>query len=279
MPSYQSEDYQPRDQRIRQGRLFDEKRHMQKNHYYTPLPPITFSFLLRKLLQGLRKIWVAIYYRFDRHVSSLLGRLRLPWYRIGLIALAAFILTQKDLQFSLNMRAPLTGATHGDQQGRAVRTHTSEEMGLAQPLALKNNSALSFKAASLNDLDEDRAKAYIKRFSKVAVAEMEKFGIPASINMAQAIVESWAGSHPAVRQNNNHFGAPLSDQLFESAWENWRAHSQLLRNAYPALLQTGNSYKKWARALQKARYNKDRSYDDKLIDVIEKYQLYLLDEY
>ena len=107
---------------------------------------------------------------------------------------------------------------------------------------------------------------------------MEKYGIPASVKLAQGIIESWAGEHPAARQNNNHFGSPLRGEEFESAWESWRVHSHLLQSEYASLFKSGDSYKQWAKALKRSDYTDDRQYDKKLISVIEKYQLYLLDD-
>jgi flagellum-specific peptidoglycan hydrolase FlgJ len=107
---------------------------------------------------------------------------------------------------------------------------------------------------------------------------MRKFGIPASIKMAQAILESKAGESAGVKQYNNHFGSPLSQTEYVSAWENWRAHSLFLKNEYSALFDDAYGYKQWAKGLQKLKYSSDRNYADKLIEVIEKYELTLLDE-
>lgn len=124
----------------------------------------------------------------------------------------------------------------------------------------------------------EEVKAYVKRFTKVARTEMEKFGIPASINLAQAILESAAGKSPMARETNNHFGKPLADKNYGNAWENWRAHSLFLRAEYQSLFEAEGSYKTWAKGLKKLKYSKDKSYDKKLIQIVEKYQLYLLDE-
>jgi flagellum-specific peptidoglycan hydrolase FlgJ len=70
----------------------------------------------------------------------------------------------------------------------------------------------------------------------------------------------------------------MSDQSYGSAWENWRAHSIFLQAEYPSLFENGGSYKIWAKGLKKLRYSKDKNYDKKLIQIVEKYQLYLLDE-
>ncbi len=140
---------------------------------------------------------------------------------------------------------------------------------------------------------------YIRRFSNVAVAEMNKFGIPASITLAQALLESDAGGSQLAQKNDNHFGikcfernckkghcANFSDDThkdffrkYNNAWESFRAHSHLLKSKryqHLHLLGTKN-YKKWAHGLQKAGYATDQKYADKLINIIEKMELYRYD--
>ena len=68
-------------------------------------------------------------------------------------------------------------------------------------------------------------------------------------------------------------------RVFESPWESWRAHSKLLCNPrYAKLPLYGKDYKKWAHGLKKAGYATDPSYAIKLINVIEKYNLTMLDQ-
>ena len=141
---------------------------------------------------------------------------------------------------------------------------------------------------------------YIMRFDEVAQSEMKKFGIPASIKMAQGLIESRAGTSKLATKNNNHFGMKCFStncrkghctnhtddshkdffRNFPNAWTSWRTHSKLLVSSirYKPLLKHGNDYKKWAEGLQKAGYATDKRYADKLIATIEKYELYFLDQ-
>lgn len=171
------------------------------------------------------------------------------------------------------MKAPAAGAKSQNAQVTPMRTNV-QELGIGNALSM---GSASTAAASASDLDEQRVKIYINRFSKVAQAEMQKYGVPASVKMAQAIVESWAGQQSATLSTNNHFGAPLSNRTYDSAWENWRAHTLYMRDQHATLLKEGANYKKWAKGLKEAGYNSDRKYDQKLIEMIEKYQLYQLD--
>ncbi len=245
---------------------------------YVTIYDVTLGWILRKLWLGLRKLFVATKYQLHKSTAGFFLGWRLSWFKIGLAGIAVFIILKKDVQFSINMKAPAaTLKTPAEQVPKPTRaSHQTQELSLSDAVsAWAGNSP---KAASIEELNEQQVKGYIHRFTKVAQAEMQKFGIPASIKMAQGIVESGAGASDNARQTNNHFGVPLSGTSYDSAWENWRAHSLLLRGQYPQLFELSNSYKKWAKALKELGYNSDQHYDQKLMDVIEKYQLYLLDE-
>lgn len=257
-----------------QQELYSRNYHIKEGQEQYTIADIEWSLLFKKLFFSFKKIYVAIKYQFYRLTAGIFDGLSLPWFKIGLAALAIFILTKKDINFSVNMKAPLSGITDGQDENAS----NVNEFSLAQPISLKNNGKKASSLPAVDDLDEAKVKAYIKRFTKVATAEMDKFGIPASIKMAQGILESMAGEHPAAVQNNNHFGMPLSGQTYDSAWESWRIHSVLIREQYNQLYEAGYSYRKWAKGLKKASYNADKNYDDKLVEVIERYQLYLLDE-
>ena len=148
------------------------------------------------------------------------------------------------------------------------------------------------------DLHQHRL-AYIQRFTAVAQGESRKFHIPASITLAQGLLESNAGQSPLATKNNNHFGikcfskhckkghcANFNDdshkdffRIYPNAWESFRAHSQLLQsNRYRHLQQIPlTDYKAWARGLQQTGYATDPQYANKLIALIERYQLHQLD--
>ena len=136
--------------------------------------------------------------------------------------------------------------------------------------------------------------AYIDRFAPTAKNNMTKNGIPASITLAQGILESGAGTGDLSVQANNHFGIKChkewtgesvkhdDDSLqecfrkYEHAEESYRDHSLFLttRKHYaPLFLLPKNDYKAWAKGLKAAGYATDVKYPDKLITLIEKYQL------
>lgn len=259
----------PKTKERRQNGLFQKRNDIQHGSDYRPAPHFQLTILLDRLLLGLSKIWTALKYHFHRLTAGAFTEMRMPWLKLGIAALAVFILTQKDVQFSINMKAPGASIADDDSNNGQV-----DQLNLAQPVNLKKAET---PAISLSQLDDKAVQDYVQRFQNVAEVEMSKFGIPASVKMGQGILESHAGHHPAVKQSNNHFGAPLSGQTYESAWENWRAHSVLLKEEFPKLFESGSSYKKWANGLQDIGYSNDKKYAKKLVDVIERYQLYLFD--
>ncbi len=252
----------------------DAQRTISQGNSLGQAPEINFGIILRYLLLGLYRVLIALKFHFLRFAGVGKGKKSLPWIKIGLALLAVYILAKKEVQFSVNMRAPLAGV-FGERSAGPDNAGVSDQLGVVQGVQYREPAA---RTRSVADLDETDVKTYIERFDEVAEAEMIKFGIPASINLALGIIESQAGrSEPAVARNN-HFSLRLPDRPYESAWENWRDHSIMLKNRFPDLFEVGANYKKWAAGLARSGYAKERNLDRKLTDIIEKYQLYLLDD-
>lgn len=136
--------------------------------------------------------------------------------------------------------------------------------------------------------------AYIEKYKGVAKDNMTRTGIPASITLGQAILESGAGTGPLSVQANNHFGIKCHDEWtgpsikytddeenecfrkYEDPSESFKDHSYFLtsRPRYAELFDfQKDDYKSWAYGLKAAGYATDSKYPDKLIGLIEKYQL------
>ena len=155
---------------------------------------------------------------------------------------------------------------------------------------------------------QDR-EAYIERFKNIAIREMERTGVPASIKLAQGLLESGAGSSYLARKANNHFGMKCGSswkgrkayrkdddydengvlkkscfRAYKSADESYIAHSEFLRDPrkehrYGFLFRYDvTDYKRWARGLKKSGYATSGTYDKKLINIIESYQLNRFDK-
>ncbi|HHM20411.1 MAG TPA: hypothetical protein ENJ20_00180 [Bacteroidetes bacterium] len=144
----------------------------------------------------------------------------------------------------------------------------------------------------------NNCRAYVRRFAKLAMVEMEKYGIPASITLAQGLLESDAGDSRLATESNNHFGIKCRSKcrgctcrnyaddttydmfrVFGSAWESYREHSLLLQiPRYRHLKKLGTkNYKAWATGLKKAGYATDPDYARKLIRIIEVLDLHQFD--
>lgn len=150
----------------------------------------------------------------------------------------------------------------------------------------------------------DAVQAYINTYEEIAIEEMKRTGIPASIKLAQAINESGFGKSYLARSGNNHFGikcgkdwtgATISKKddryvkgrlkkscfrKYENATESFKAHSDFLvnRSRYASLFKLSpTDYKGWAKGLQKAGYATSKTYARKLIDLIERYDLHQYD--
>jgi LysM repeat protein len=134
---------------------------------------------------------------------------------------------------------------------------------------------------------------YVSTYSAVAIRQMRRYKIPASITLAQGLLESGAGQQTLARQGNNHFGIKCAggwsggrmykdDDLknecfrtYRSAEDSYEDHSKfLLRDRYASLFQLSiTDYKGWANGLKRCGYATDPSYASKLIRIIESYDL------
>lgn len=142
------------------------------------------------------------------------------------------------------------------------------------------------------------AEDYIQRFKDIAIDEMNKFGIPASITLAQGLLESGNGNGSLAREANNHFGIKCGSEwtgktilkdddqkddcfrVYNNPEESFRDHSQfLLRKRYASLFELDkNDYKGWALGLKQAGYATNPRYADLLISIIERHDLTLFDK-
>jgi flagellum-specific peptidoglycan hydrolase FlgJ len=139
---------------------------------------------------------------------------------------------------------------------------------------------------------------YIAQFKEIAMRNMKEHGVPASITLAQGILESGAGTGLLCRVANNHFGIKCHKEWtgeyvrhdddaaqecfrkYDEPSQSYRDHSLFLtsRPWYAPLFKLEKSdYKGWARGLKKSGYATDPKYPEKLIGIIERYQLHQFD--
>lgn len=164
-------------------------------------------------------------------------------------------------------------------------------------------------ALNASEVANSRMVSYIEQYKYIAIEEMLRTKIPASIKLAQAILESQAGSSTLAVKANNHFGIKCGDRwsgksyylkdddydkqgnhirscfrVYQDATESFKAHSSFITgegrttNRYASLFSLGSEdYKGWAHGLQKAGYATHPMYSRRLISLIEDYRLYSYD--
>ncbi len=146
---------------------------------------------------------------------------------------------------------------------------------------------------------QNKTEVYINNFKDVAIAEMNQFGIPASVTLAQGILESGNGESRLATEGKNHFGIKCHDnwngetiiedddekgecfRKYSKVADSYRDHSLFLteRERYSSLFDLSpTNYKAWAKGLKKAGYATNPKYPSLLIDLIEKYDLSRFDK-
>ncbi len=158
----------------------------------------------------------------------------------------------------------------------------------------KNTGSVATKPLAVNGTVND----YIANYKEVAMSNMKNYGIPASIILAQGILESGAGRGSLAMTANNHFGikchndwtgeSVLKDddaaqecfRKYNDPAESFKDHATFLtgRNRYASLFELPkDDYEAWAKGLRLAGYATDPNYPEKLISYIERYELYQYD--
>lgn len=262
--------------------------------------------------------------------------LNINGWRIAMIVLIGLIVLRKDISLQFNLKSPMQNEqvvpTATNTKGQAELMKQTVPMNdvdtPTQPtksVSPKGNPTKETKApsnaspisglglvlnpdyAKRNNLDPKVVKQkkmtvneYVKRFAPVAVAEMKKYNIPASVTLAQGLLESNVGQSRLATENNNHFGIKCFSKnckaghctnhnddshkdffrKYSTVWESYRAHSLFLqRKRYRHLLKLPSTdYKSWAKGLSKAGYATDKRYPEKIIGIIENLKLYRFDK-
>jgi LysM repeat protein len=144
----------------------------------------------------------------------------------------------------------------------------------------------------------ERYQQYIDQYKDIAIEEMHRWKIPASITLAQGIFESGAGQSELARKGNNHFGIKCNGwegrkvyhdddarnecfRAYNSVFDSYEDHSRFLVSGqrYRSLFNLKiTDYKGWARGLKAAGYATNPQYADKLIEIIQLYKLYEYDK-
>jgi len=169
---------------------------------------------------------------------------------------------------------------------------TKKPVGWKYSKPIQNGS--SSKAMSTSQI----VNGYIAQYNGVAMSNMKTYGIPASIILAQGILESGAGQSDLAVNANNHFGIKCHNdwtgdkvykdddsanecfRKYNQASESYKDHAMVLtgKNRYASLFKLPKGdYKAWAKGLREAGYATDPRYPEKLINYIETYNLHEYD--
>jgi LysM repeat protein len=140
---------------------------------------------------------------------------------------------------------------------------------------------------------------YIEKYKNAAIIEMQTYKIPASITLAQGMLESRYGNSPLAIKANNHFGIKCHSswtgptfiqdddkknecfRKYDNAIDSYTDHSRFIKNGsrYSFLFELKTTdYKGWAKGLKQAGYATDPNYPKRLTDLIERYELYKYDK-
>ena len=240
--------------------------------------------------------------------------LKRNWMKVGIIAILLFIVFKKDFSFRINFNTPLQP---NEEQHLPVKqskkkkkqelfTDNNKEQSISNKSSVLDQLSIPFWGSSkkktkplylshLMKIDDEIKNTFIKRFAHVAITEQKKYGIPASITMANALLNSWAGQAPWAKEGNNIFKFTCSEDWlgesndydgqclrhYENAWTSFRDHSFFLStgphaNEFSQLEATDN--KAWAKLLSKTIFKGKDRYEESLLYVIDEYMLGELNE-
>jgi flagellum-specific peptidoglycan hydrolase FlgJ len=215
------------------------------------------------------------------------------WFKIAMLTIVTLFFMKKEISFQINLRNREAQPKEKVQTGRYTESRITEHktddtflsiFNLFEMLPTGKNLKEAFEATS-----QAQKVSFVKRFGKVAKDEQIKFGIPASVILAEAMIQSSVGTREMAVQYNNFFalpcgkhwkGAHLTEgtecyRAYSSAWESFRDHSIFLTKSIEQ--PNTKDYKAWVAAIADSFGTKE-DYATLLVEVIEQYELFLLDK-
>jgi flagellum-specific peptidoglycan hydrolase FlgJ len=207
------------------------------------------------------------------------------WFKIVVVMFLGYLFLQKDFsfQFNINDKTPSTKQKAKEKYTETAANDEVEKMSFLDFFTHQQANRLD----KFNAIDEATKVAFVKRFGKLARDEQAKFNLPASIILANAMLQSEVGTHFLATTHNNFFAMQCYQKedncvtfenerflKYESAWESFRAHSTLLSQR----IKTQNAdYRAWLEGMQ-SQLGTDENYVAALRQIIERYHLYKIDE-
>ncbi len=257
-----------------------------------PSPEVPTSVLVKQIITRLRRNWVALRFQANRYTfGAFVENNRLKAVILGGAIYGAIQLQGPDI-------GPYNGSDIMSNEPEAVTLDVGQRS--SKPGSQKNQWGTKNDAAPVSSkyMNAALVNEYVSQYGNIAITEMQKFGVPASISLAQGLIESRAGTSKLAKRNQNHFGIKCFSRhckkghctnftddshkdffrAFKNPWESWREHSRMISTGrYAKLKHHGRDYRKWAYGLKSLGYATDRTYAEKLIGIIEEYELYKYD--
>ena len=230
-------------------------------------------------------------------LSALVGR---HWLRIGLLGCGLILLSQKQVDFRVQLghpdgvttpaNDPLPPVAEGEEPPLLLSGGEQPALARAGGFFSRFNvfggGERADRAAALERGGAAAVRTYLERFAHVAQAEQQKFGVPASVHLAAGLLFSQAGQQAAA---NNYFALPCTEdwsgttdriagrcqRSYPTAWASHRDFSTYVTTGrFAAMRQFGpQDYRRWARGLAELGLNGEQELAEQLIEVIEGYGL------
>ncbi|WP_400081246.1 glucosaminidase domain-containing protein [Winogradskyella sp. R77965] len=203
-----------------------------------------------------------------------------------------------EFRYILLVLSMLSIVSCGPKKGIVTKKNDSPKKEVVIDNRKEDSGKETEKKVARDDSPRNAVEIYIDLYSDIAKNNMRTHKIPASITLAQGILESGSGKGRLAQKANNHFGIKChgwkgakiyhdddrSQECFRKyrkAKTSYEDHSEFLtgRRRYASLFKLKpDDYKGWAKGLRAAGYATDRKYPQKLISLIERYQLYEYDK-
>lgn len=214
------------------------------------------------------------------------------WFQVSL---ALIVLTAIAQRTTILSRASNT-LPHREQKTAPLEKYTAATAAAASEGAVQMGIGTSTPRPALHlpPLDDATSLAFLRRFSNVAVGEHKKYGIPASVLLACAYVNSFAGQRPLVLEANNFFALACSPtwdgrthslnghcfRRYDRAWDSFRDFSLYLtrQSGFDSLRKTaGSDWRKWAAGLAVQDVSDVADFEAEVKKAVESYRLFELD--
>lgn len=225
--------------------------------------------------------------KFQRPMATIWHSIKTNWFPIAILLLVLIAVARRKLHLPIGMPGPAAGS---------VEKYTEEKGGLsAHASRMGLLPAGSGGRVSMPDIPAAAAEAFLRRFSKVAMSEHKKFGVPASVTLAHACVNSFAGRRKTAVDANNYAalicggewdGATLEIdgncfRQYDTPWESYRDFSIFLAGQQwvaETRAAAGIKWKPWVAAFDRHGLSDVAGYPEHMEELIQAYRLFELDE-